>query len=276
MLVATDYLTIGQIARLSGLTTKALRHYDRLGVLRPAEVDEWNGYRRYGTEQVERARQIRVLRELELPLEEIRRILDDPDSEEAAAQLAEHRRRIGARLTELQTVFYFLGKLIDGKEIEEVTLKRPTSVSLEPELQRKLAADLFNHTWTLLEKADRSERETDLMIAATHAQRFFWEEIGEPANHARGEWQIARVYSTVGRAEPALYHAQRCLQICEEHGIGDWDLAFAYEGLARAYAVAGESDASARYEAQAREAAEHIAEADDRELLLGDLDTLPR
>jgi hypothetical protein len=217
-----------------------------------------------------------MLRELELPLEEIRGILADPDSEEAAAQLAEHRRRVGGRLNELQAVFYLLGKLIDGKELDEAMLKRPTSVSLEPELQRKVAADLFNHTWTLLEKPDRSERETDLMIGASHASRFFWEEIGEPVNHARGEWQIARVYSTVGRAEPALYHAHRCLQICEAHGIGDWDLAFAYEGLARAHAVAGEADASARYEARAREAAAHIAEDEDRELLLGDLATLPR
>src|ERR1041385_6997657 len=130
MLVTTGYLTIGQIARLSGLTTKALRHYDRLGVLRPAEVDEWNGYRRYGRDQVEQARQIRMLRELELPLEEIRGILADPDSEEAAARLAEHRRRVGGRLNELQAVFYLLGKLIDGKELDEAMLKRPTSVSL--------------------------------------------------------------------------------------------------------------------------------------------------
>ncbi len=43
MLVRTDYLTIGQIARLSGLTTKALRRYHSVGILRPVEVDETSG-----------------------------------------------------------------------------------------------------------------------------------------------------------------------------------------------------------------------------------------
>jgi hypothetical protein len=154
--------------------------------------------------------------------------------------------------------------------------KRPTSVSLETEAQRQLAADLFNFTWTLLEKPDRTERETDRMIDAAHAARFFREDVGEPFNHARGEWQISRAYATAGRVAPALYHAQRCLEICEEHGIGDFDLAYAYEALARAHGVAGETDVAARHEAQAREAGERIAEQDDRELFFSDLDTLPR
>ena len=73
MPVPDDLLTIGRVARLSGLTTKALRHYDRVGVLRPAEVAGTSGYRLYRREQVEQARQIRILRELELPLDENRR-----------------------------------------------------------------------------------------------------------------------------------------------------------------------------------------------------------
>jgi hypothetical protein len=153
---------------------------------------------------------------------------------------------------------------------------RPESVPLDPAQRRQLAADLFNHAWTLLEKPDRSERETELMIDAAHASRFFWEEVGEQVNHARGEWQISRVYATAGRAEPALHHARRCLEICEEHGIGDFDLACAYEALARAHAVAGDPDAAAGFERDAREAAARIADDDDRELVLGDLETLPR
>lgn len=112
---------------------------------------------------------------------------------------------------------------------------RPASLALEPETRRKLGIELFNYVWTLLEKADRTEGESGRMIDPAHASRFFWEEVGEPANHARGEWQIARVYATVGRAEPALHHAHRCLEICEMHGIGDFDLAYAYEALARAH-----------------------------------------
>jgi DNA-binding transcriptional MerR regulator len=273
---APDRLTIGQLARLAGLTTRALRHYDKLGVLRPAAVGDENGYRLYDRAQVEVARQIRVLRELEVPLDEVRRIVADPGSDDAQRRIAAHRARVEARLTELRTAHYFLGLLAGGTtQIEDAMPIRPTAFVMDPPVQRKAAADLFNYTWTLLEKGDRSEREADLMIHAAHASRFMWEEIGEPVNHARGEWQIARVYAVLDRPEPALFHARRCLQIVEEHGVGDFDLACAYEALARAHAVAGEGEAAARYEGLGREAAQRIDDADDRELVLADLDTLP-
>jgi DNA-binding transcriptional MerR regulator len=273
---APDRLTIGQLARLSGLTTRALRHYDKLGVLRPAAVGDENGYRLYDRDQVEVARRVRVLRELEVPLDEVRRIVADPDSEDAQRRLAAHRARVDARLTELRTAHYFLGLLAGGTTpIEDAMPIRPTALVMDPQVQRKAAADLFNHTWTLLEKSDRTERESDLMIHAAHASRFMWEEIGEPVNHARGEWQIARVYAVVDRPEPALFHARRCLQIVEEHGVGDFDLACAYEALARAHAVAGEHETAARYAGLGREAAQRIDDADDRELVVSDLDSLP-
>jgi hypothetical protein len=147
--------------------------------------------------------------------------------------------------------------------------------TLDPGLQRRTAADLFNFTWTLLEKPDRSSREDDLMIHAAHAQRFHWEWVGEPVNHARGEWQVSRVYAVLGRAEPALYHARRCLEICEAHGLGDFDVAYAYEALARAHGVAGDGDEAGRFVGLASQAAEEIADADDREQVLADLATLP-
>ena len=146
---------------------------------------------------------------------------------------------------------------------------------LEPESQRNLGVELFNYVWTLLEKDDRTERESERMIDAAHASRFFWEEVGEAANHARGEWQISRAYATVGRVDPALHHARRCLAICEEHGIGDFDLAYAYEALARAHAGAGDTDTAARYREQAYQAADQVVDEEDRELLLSDLATLP-
>jgi hypothetical protein len=145
---------------------------------------------------------------------------------------------------------------------------------MEPDQQRQVAVELFNHTWTLLEKADRSERESELMLHAAHASRFFWEEVGEPVNHARGEWLLARAYAVAGRPEPALHHAQRCLSLCGEHDIGDFDLAFAHEALARAHVLAGDTDTAAEHERMARAAAENIAEAEDRQLLLSDLETL--
>jgi hypothetical protein len=145
----------------------------------------------------------------------------------------------------------------------------------EQQIHRRLAAELFNHVWSLLEKPGRDQADDDRMLHAAHASRFHWGEIGEPVNFARGEWQVSRVYAVLGRTEPALFHARRCLEICEAHGIGDFDLAFAYEALARASAVAGQGDEAARYAELARQAGEEIAEADDREIFFADLATVP-
>jgi hypothetical protein len=142
--------------------------------------------------------------------------------------------------------------------------------------RRQLAVDLFNHVWTLLERSDRTPLEDDEMLHAAHASRFHWGEVGAPVNLVRGEWQCSRVYSVLGRSEPALWHARRCLALCEEHGIGDFDIAFAWEAIGRASRLAGdrpEADAAA---ARARALAVDIAEDEDRELLLSDLATVER
>ena len=91
----------------------------------------------------------------------------------------------------------------------------------------------------------------------------------------RGEWQCSRVYAVLGRAEPAQHHAQRYLDLCRANGIGDWDLAFAYEALARASAVAGDPAQARSYTEQALIASEDIKDDEDRELVLCDLESIP-
>ena len=64
-------LTIGDFARATQLSVKALRHYHRIGVLVPAEVNRSSGYRRYTSDQITTAQVIRRFRDLDMPLEEI-------------------------------------------------------------------------------------------------------------------------------------------------------------------------------------------------------------
>jgi hypothetical protein len=163
---------------------------------------------------------------------------------------------------------------IEGRSVIVMPI-RPTSVALDPEAQKRLGIELFNYVWTLLEKDDRTQRQSDRMVDAAHASRFFWETVGDAVHHARGEWQISRTYATVGRAEPALYHARRCLEICAAHKIGGFDVGYAYEALARAHDLAGDNELAIDYAARAREQAERVTDAEDRELLLSDLATLP-
>lgn len=145
----------------------------------------------------------------------------------------------------------------------------------EQEFHKKLAVDLFNLVWSLMDKKERTKEEDDKMIHAVHASRFHWGEIGKPVHFERGEWQISRVYAVLNRPQPALYHAKRCLEICKENNIGDWDVAFAYEAMARAYAVAGEKTESEKYMKLAKEAGEQIKEKEDKDLFISDLKTVP-
>lgn len=147
----------------------------------------------------------------------------------------------------------------------------PASFDLEPGAQRKLAARLFNYVWTLIEKSDRTASETELMIDSAHASRFFWEGVGEPVNRARGEWQISRTYAIAGRPEPAAHHAELCLTVCRENGIGGFDLGYAYEALARVKAMIGDATGAAEHTELARRAAAEVEDPQDRELLLADL-----
>ena len=137
--------------------------------------------------------------------------------------------------------------------------------------ERQLGVDLFNEVWRLMETREDDER----MVNAAHASAFHWAAAPEckPENRARSEWQISRVYTVLGRGEPAVWHAQRCLEWCESAGIDDWDLAYAYEALARAHAVSGTGEADA-WKAKAREAGDAIADEEDREHFEEDYATL--
>ncbi len=146
----------------------------------------------------------------------------------------------------------------------------------ERDWHRKQAASLFNHVWRLLEKRTRTPAEDEAMIHAAHASRYHWGVVGKPVQVSIGDWQVSHVYAALGRSEPATYHAKRCLAVCREHRIHDFPLAFAYEALARAAAVAGKSRDRDRFLRLARAAADGIKNQEDRELVLSDLATIPR
>jgi DNA-binding transcriptional MerR regulator/effector-binding domain-containing protein len=127
----TEELSIGSFSRISGLTVKALRHYDEIGLLEPARVDESTGYRYYGLEQARAAEAIRRLRSLELPLDEIRGLLG-ADEAVLRERLAVHRARLEGRAVETKRILDELDRIIDGRE-----KLVPDSTQLAPKLEVK-------------------------------------------------------------------------------------------------------------------------------------------
>ena len=212
------------------------------------------------------------LRAMDVPLAKVAAYLAAESPDAARRVLGAHLADVEARTARNQLTMHGLRRIIDQKE----DLVNTTAVApeIDRDTRRRLAVDLFNHTWTLLETEGRTVEQDDEMVHAAHASRYHWGEVGDASNLARGEWQCARVYSVLGRAEPTLHHAGRCLEICQKNGIGDWDLAAAYEAMARASRVAGDDTARLRYLALARDACEDIADPEDRKIIESDLATL--
>jgi hypothetical protein len=112
------------------------------------------------------------------------------------------------------------------------------------------------------------------MLHAAHASRYHWGHAGTALNRSVGEWQISRVYATLGRAEPALYHARRALEIARRSRLGRFYLAYGHEAMARASAVAGERRNRNRHLQEARRIGESVRDRDDRRMLTEDLATI--
>jgi hypothetical protein len=84
---------------------------------------------------------------------------------------------------------------------------------------------------------------------------------------------IASLFSAT-HGQSALFHAREALGLCQENGIGDFDLAFGYEAMARAYSILGNHDDKATYMAKAIEAAMAVAEEDDRKYVESEISTI--
>jgi len=121
-----DYLTIGEFARDSGLTAKALRLYDDLGLLEPADVDPGNGYRRYTRDQLGRARLVARLRLLGMPLARIRSLLQQ-SAGGAADELAAYWRQVE---TDVRARGEIVRALLLELRQEEIPMKKTQRVSL--------------------------------------------------------------------------------------------------------------------------------------------------
>jgi DNA-binding transcriptional MerR regulator/effector-binding domain-containing protein len=107
-------LTIGDFSRMTHLSVKALRHYHDMGVLEPAAVDPFTGYRSYDTSQVGSAQVIRRLRDLGMPLDSIAAVLAAPDLEARNREIAAHLARMERQLEQTQASVASLRALLTG------------------------------------------------------------------------------------------------------------------------------------------------------------------
>jgi uncharacterized protein YndB with AHSA1/START domain len=163
-----------------------------------------------------------------------------------------------------------IGRIEDDRSVEPVL-----AVDLSAEEHRDRGIEIYNATWELIGKPERTADEDEAMIRSAYASAYHWSHAARRTaeNDARGEWLLARVHTIARRPEAAVHHAERCAAIVEANGIGDFDLAYAHEAKARAFALVGRF-AEAHGELAAARAVP-VADDDDRAILVGDLDAEP-
>jgi DNA-binding transcriptional MerR regulator/effector-binding domain-containing protein len=105
-------LTIGDFSRATHLSVKTLRHYHRVGLLEPADVDAGSGYRRYTTDQIPTAQVIRRFRDLDMPLDQIGAVLRAPDLRTRNELIAAHLASLELGLARTQSAVASLRDLL--------------------------------------------------------------------------------------------------------------------------------------------------------------------
>lgn len=152
--------------------------------------------------------------------------------------------------------------------------EEPADAASVAATERAMAVELFNHAWTLLDLSERTSAQDFDLVHCAHASRWHWGRAGGPQEWAIGEWQCARVYSVLGRPEPALVHAGRCLQLCSDYALDGFIMASAHEALARAHLAAGDPRSARAERDRAAELTAALRDPEDRAVVEADLATL--
>jgi DNA-binding transcriptional MerR regulator len=115
-------LSIGEFSKMTYLTVKSLRHYHDVDLLHPADIDSATGYRRYAVAQVATAQAIRRFRELDMPLDDIRDVLQATDPEDRNLVILHHLERMQRQLERTQMSVASLQALLQEKAPAEVDI----------------------------------------------------------------------------------------------------------------------------------------------------------
>ena len=146
-------------------------------------------------------------------------------------------------------------------------------------LHKKFAIDLNNGVYGAIEGLgpESTATDKDKALYAAFASTYHWLQVGNEANHARGEYLIAKAALAVGDNPLALQHARRCLELIEAHPevMDDWDAPFGYEVLARGLAGTGDTEGAEAALAEQARLTELVADPEDREVIVSSMDEPP-
>ncbi|MBT3168371.1 MAG: hypothetical protein HN952_01850 [Candidatus Cloacimonetes bacterium] len=154
-----------------------------------------------------------------------------------------------------------------GEKMEELTV--------EQKMHNYMAIEMNIQTWNLLTKEDRNPQESTKMIYCALASKYHWlkSPYFKPVNEQRAEWLLSRVFCEINNGEKALYYAEKCLELTKINDFKDFDLAYAYEAMARANGVLQNEKELERYYTLAKKSGRKISNEDDKKLFFDDLNS---
>lgn len=100
--ITKKYFSVGEAAKAVRTTSETLRHYDRIGLVRPSKKDEWTNYRYYTEQDIVRLNTVRALQLMDLPLQEIKKVLEYDNLEETVAFLMQAEKKADEKIAALQ------------------------------------------------------------------------------------------------------------------------------------------------------------------------------
>jgi tetratricopeptide (TPR) repeat protein len=141
--------------------------------------------------------------------------------------------------------------------------------------QKEFAKRANVQVWELLGKSERTPEENEEMVYAAYASLYHWRHVGRRVHRQRGEWLIAHVHAVLGEADLSMQHARRCLELTEAFNsqMEDFDLAYAYEAMARAHAMQGDRASAEKYYTLACATGDAISDAENKGIFLSDFES---
>lgn len=176
----TATVTVGEFSRLTHLSVKTLHHYHEIGLLAPDSIDPSSGYRRYGTAQVETALLIRRLRELRMPLPEVRELVETADGAKREETLRTHLERMEQELAHTREVVTSLRELLTpGQPTLDVEYRFIPPFRAYGVRGRVMRDDIGPWCEYAFGKLDAVAGEIRATSGATYSDEFFTDDEGE-------------------------------------------------------------------------------------------------
>ncbi len=167
-----------------------------------------------------------------------------------------------------------------GEVLPEVSaLPRPAEIAESSdaagEWHRAQGVECNNSIWDLVGKEDRSPADDEEMLRRAYSSAYHWQRAhgAGPANEARALYMLAKVHLLTGQGARSLEYADACLAQCVQHGLVDFDLAYAHEARARALRDLGREVEGLAAWATAKQ--QPIVDREDRDIVEADFADAP-